>query len=218
VKPTKSFLEPAPGWRLAPLATSSTVKDVANACRSAALGFAWGANRGWGKSELARWLTEPYARALATTRHLRAPVRLRVVPSVPPPPLAESAVEKLLVETHARLIEVLRRSWSWLDDPSFARDVLEAGHVIGVADDRGGIGYAPFETAEMRLIDRVRSLFIADFLSRPHDYARFGICDACDAVTFDWAGLHENCSSAFKAPTPTPSRSVFRRARTLVGL
>ncbi|HEY8080397.1 MAG TPA: hypothetical protein VIF62_39980, partial [Labilithrix sp.] len=183
MKPTKSFLEPAPGSRFAPLASSATIKDVADACRSAGLGFAWGANRSWGRSELARWLVGPYARALSWTSHLRG---AGVRGGFSYRPLDAGLIRDLLVGTHAVLIDGLRRSWSWLDDPSFAREALDAGLVVGVADDHGGIGYAPIETADMRFVDRVRSLFIADFLTRPHDYARFGVCEGCDGVTFDW--------------------------------
>jgi hypothetical protein len=218
MKPTKSFLEPASGVRLAPLVSSCTVKEVADACRSAALGFAWGANRGWGRLELARWLVGPYERAISSTRHLRGSgIHRRVVLDRP---LDPKTIEDMLIRTHAWLIETLRRSWSWVDDASFARDILDAGLVVGVADDFGGIGYAPSESSDMRLIDRVRSLFIADYLTRPHDYARFGVCDGCDGVTFDWAGLHDDCSSAFRSPSPTPSRIVLRAAKkpTLIGI
>jgi hypothetical protein len=218
MRPTKSFLEPIHGARFAPLVNTRSVKDVADACRSAGLGFAWGANRGWGRLELARWLVGPYERAISSTRHLRGSGMHRRVKLEQP--LDPRDIEAVLVRTHTRLIETLRASWSWTDDAHFARDILDAGLVVGVADDHGGIGFAPNESEGMRLIDRVRSLFIADFLTRPHDYARFGVCDGCDGVTFDWAGLHDDCSSAFRAPTPTPSRIVLKRAprTTLIGL
>jgi hypothetical protein len=216
MKPTKSFQEPVPGRRFAPLVTSATVEDVADSCRSAALGFAWGAHRGWGRLELARWLTGPYAQALAWTRHLRGSGSgLRR--AAPRGPLEERTIRDLLVRTHAQLVTGLRRCWSWADDPTFAGDLLDAGLIVGVADDHGGIGYAPCPVWDLQLLDRVRSLYIADYLTRPHDYARFGVCDGCEAVTFDWTGLHDDCSTSFR--TPTPSRSVFRRrAVTLVGL
>jgi hypothetical protein len=191
------------------------VKDVADACRSAALGFAWGANRGWGRRELARWLAGPYAHAVAATRYLRAPRLAR------PPyrPIAASTIDALLATSHARVIEGLRAAWTWKSDASFARDFIDAGLVVGVSDDPGGIGYAPADLPDMRLVDRVRSLFIADYLTRPDDYASFGVCDDCDGVSFDVAALHDGCWTAYRTPEST-SRVVLRRAarRTLVGV
>src|SRR4051795_13555200 len=62
---------PSDSARLCPLLPGIRVTDVADACRSAALGFAWSAHDGWGRRELARWLVGPYAHAVAATRTLR---------------------------------------------------------------------------------------------------------------------------------------------------
>ncbi len=68
--------------------------------------------------------------------------------------------------------------------------MLEGGFVVGVMDSEYALGFAPVATPSMRLVDRVTSLFIADFLTRPADYARFRICDACSAIMFDGGAEH----------------------------
>src|SRR4051794_13844378 len=79
--------------RLCTLLPGIRVSDVADACRSAALGFAWSAHHGWGRSELARWLVGPYAHAAAATRPLRASgMRAAVAHRA----LEESEIEDLL--------------------------------------------------------------------------------------------------------------------------
>jgi len=57
------------------------------------------------------------------------------------------------------------------------------------ADD--DLGYAPMARPDMRLVDRVTSLFVADYLTRPADYERFRVCDACAAIMFDGGAGHQ---------------------------
>jgi hypothetical protein len=44
----------------------------------------------------------------------------------------------------------------------------------------------------MRLVDRVASLFIADYLTRPRDYEQLVVCGQCDEVSFKWDEVHED--------------------------
>jgi len=166
------------------------VRDVADACRSAALGFAWGAHLGWGRRELARWLIGPYAHAAAATRSLRRSGTLRTAASGP---LDEETVADLLVLTHERIIEVLRGAWTWRHDPAAARASIDEGLVVGIADETSDLGYGPIDTPGMRLFDRVRSLFVADYLTRPADFAAFAVCDDCAGATFDGGLYHVDC-------------------------
>jgi hypothetical protein len=195
-----------PGWR---------VKDQADACRSAALAFAWCAGAAWGKRELARWLVGPYARAVEAAKNIPPPR-----PSAPRT-VAEESVRDLLERSHAHVLAVLRASSSWASVDGFARHMIDGGLVVGVIDEDSAIGYAPVASAEMRLVDRVSSLFIADYLTRPDDYAYFRICDGCDGATFDSIEEHtESCREA--APASGTRRAlaprVSERRITLVGL
>lgn len=188
----KRFCSLLPGCR---------VSDVADACRSAALGFAWSAHHGWGRRELARWLVGPYAQAAAATRTLRASGMRRAVTHRP---LDEERIADLLVEVRTEILEMLRNAWTWSADPAFARARVAEGLVAGIVDETSDLGYAPVDLAGMRLVDRVRSLFYADYLTRPSDYAAFAICEDCEGATFDGALYHVGCSRP-------RTRTVLRR-------
>ncbi|MDB4938675.1 MAG: hypothetical protein JWP87_5647 [Labilithrix sp.] len=197
-----SFLEPegsnAP--RIVTLLPGVRVTEVADACRSAALGFAWGAHHGWGRRELARWLVGPYARAAAATRSLRVS---GMRPAVIVRPLTEDTIEELLRRARAEVIEVLRGVWSWTHDGATVRARIDEGLVAGIVDDASNLGFAPVDQPRMRLVDRVRSLFIADYLTRPTEYAAFVVCPECDGATFDGGLYHVDCMR--------PRRTVLRR-------
>jgi hypothetical protein len=186
MKPTKSFIAPRVETRCLVLDAGVTVKDVADAARSAALGFAWGADRGWGKRELARWLVGPYARAVRVSHGARSGVRRAIAKR----PLAEDTVAHLLERAHAYLLDGLRSVATWRRDAAFAREMIDEGFVVGVVDDSSAIGYAALDAFDMRLVDRVRSLFVADFLTRPSDYDGFVVCSSCGGATFDGAVSH----------------------------
>ena len=189
--PRNRLAAPAPSdARLCPLLPGIRVADVADACRSAALAFAWSAHNGWGRRELARWLVGPYAHAVAATRTLRGSgVRAAVVRSE----LDEETIERLLAATHAEIIEMLRSIWSWTNDAPTVRATIREGLVAGIVDEASELGFAPVDSMRMRLVERVRSLFVADYLSRPGDYAAFAVCDDCDGATFDGGLYHEDC-------------------------
>jgi hypothetical protein len=191
--------------RVCPLLPGIRVTEVADACRSAALGFAWSAHHGWGRRELARWLVGPYAHAVAATRSLRASGTRRAVVHRP---LDEATVEDLLVTTRAEIIEMLRGVWSWNSDARAVRARIDEGLVAGIVDEASDLGYAPVDNVRMRLVDRVRSLFVADYLTRPGDYAAFAVCDDCDGATFDGGLYHVDC-------TRPRTRTMLRRRAPL---
>ena len=188
---TDDLVTPTPSdARLCPLLPGIRVVDVADACRSAALAFAWSAHNGWGRRELARWLVGPYAHAVAATRTLRGSgLRAAVVHYE----LDEETIEGLLAATHAKTIEMLRSIWSWTNDATTVRARIGEGLVAGIVDEASELGFAPVDNARMRLVERVRSLFVADYLSRPGDYAAFAVCDDCEGATFDGGLYHEDC-------------------------
>jgi hypothetical protein len=177
------------------------VRDIADACRSAALGFAWSAHQGWGRRELARWLIGPYAQAVTATRSLRGSGTHRVVEYRP---LEEATIADLLVSTHERVIDVLRSAWTWAHDPASACASIDEGLVAGIVDETSDLGYGPVDRPGMLLLDRVRSLFVADYLTRPADYAAFAICDDCNGATFDGGLYHVDCARP-------RTRTVLRR-------
>jgi len=185
-----SLLVPSTAPRCCTLTSGARVVDVADACRSAALGFAWNA-REWSRRELAQWLIGPYAHAVAAARPLRASGMRRALASRE---LEEAAVHDLLARVHEEVLADLRESWSWKSDPRSARAHVASGLVGGIIDDASNLGFAPIDQPGMSLFDRVRSLFLADYLTRPGDYAAFFVCSECDGATFDGAADHVDCT------------------------
>ncbi len=185
--PTKPFAK-APGRRFVQL-HGVRVLDVADASRAAALAFLEGTAGGWGRMELGVWLVRAYR--LATKREPAT----RSNPAADAA-LSEGGVERVLLRTRERLIELLAdgtREWSSV---GFARHAVDAGLVFGVTDAGGALGYAPLDVEGMRLYDRVVSLFVADYLTRPRDYEGLSLCDECSELSFAWAPTHHRyCSS-----------------------
>ena len=203
MKPTHSTLarEATTESRFVSLVPGCRVRDVADACRSAALGFAWSAHHGWGRRELARWLVGPYAQAAGATRSLRGSGMRRAVTHRP---LDEETIGALLVGVRTEILAVLRDAWKWPSEPGFARARVGEGLVAGIVDETSDFGYAPVDRTGMRLVDRVRSLFVADYLTRPGDYAAFAVCEDCEGATFDGGLYHVGCAKP-------RGRTVLRR-------
>jgi hypothetical protein len=242
MQPAKSISSfPASSTRVLTL-TDRRVIDVANACRNAALGFAWN-GRLWKKRELARWLVGPYSHAVVGMQRTfddererdrerererererdrerdRERERERDRERNPESgvqrvargmwPISADAIADVLERAHSMLLDGLRRTWAWRHDASFARDMIDIGLVTGIIDDDSSIGYAPVDAPRMLLVDRVRSLFLADYLTRPRDFESFGVCPRCATATFDFYAHAAECGS--EHPITPPSPSVRRR-------
>lgn len=125
------------------LEDGATRATVAAECRAAALELMAGAARGWGKIDLAGWLTGPYRRA---TRH------------------------------------------------------CQHGERTLVADG-------------MRLLDRVRTLFVADYLDDPVAYRTLYVCHRCEAVVFDESARRIGMCSAHRRTSGILFRDDEERGR-----
>jgi len=157
--------------------------EIAERSRVAALTFMECLRDRWGRAELARWLVGPYARATepASWASTDGPEpRERAV--------SETEVDILLKKTFGQVAECVRYARSWEQQRGFARRMVDEGLVVGVLDGNT-LGYAPIDHRRMRLVDRVRSLFVADFLTRPESFQTFQVCD-CGLVTFDPMPAH----------------------------
>lgn len=188
------------------LPPGTRVLDVADACRSAALGFAWGAPA-WGRRELARWLAGPYAAAIDATRAPHSPSpSSRAQGEIRP--VAEDDLLRVLQSAHSGLLDTLRSAWTACHEGSLSCTMIDLGLVTSVMDDEFGIGYAPVDYPRLRLVDRVTSLFVADFLTRPSDYDAFSVCAECGAVTFDWFSHVDECEEAAISMTHVRSAPV----------
>jgi hypothetical protein len=164
----------------------SSRESVAADCRAAALEFMAGVASGWEKVDVAHWLTGPYARA---TRHCHAGERTLVgrAPSEVASLVSPETLEELLVTTRSRMLAFLETAVLANGSLAFAGEVVERGFVRRAAadhDDGDGV-WIPVDGARMRLMDRVRALFVADYLNAPEFYQALYVCHRCERVVFD---------------------------------
>lgn len=183
-RPTSSF-EKASVDVLVDLPRGVFVADVACATRSAGLAFLTGAAGGWGRHELARWLLneyEPATVSLPSARQGGASSGVGAINDVEICVLVEAARSRV-----ASMLMAAAKAWS---APSFGRDMTAAGLVTTVRDAQGNRGYAPAAGRGLRLVDRVASLFVADYLARPQDYGHVRVCRSCEGVSIGAQRTH----------------------------
>jgi hypothetical protein len=72
------------------------------------------------------------------------------------------------------------------------------GLVASVTDETGRLAFAPVARAEHAFAARVASLFVADFLAHPSDYAGITACSSCGEMEL--------------AGSPRHTRACVRRA------
>lgn len=162
------------------LEDGSTRQSVAEECREAALAFMSGVADGWDKLDLALWLTGPYSRA---TRHGKHGERVAAMSD--DTEVTHETVENLITHVRGQLIASLEKAALEFGALDFADEMVERGLVRKVVDAEGRDAWIPVDGARMRLRDRLRSLFAADYLNAPYTYAELFVCHRCEAVVFD---------------------------------
>jgi hypothetical protein len=162
------------------LTDASTRESIAGECREAALSFMSGVASGWDKLDLALWLTGPYARA---TRHGMHGERVTAVSDTEE--ISDQTIESLVTHVRGQLIASLERAALEFGSLEFSDEVVERGLVRKVVDAEGRDAWTPVDGARLRLRDRLRALFTADYLNAPYTYAELFVCHRCEAVVFD---------------------------------
>jgi hypothetical protein len=162
------------------LEDGSTRQSLAEDCREAALAFMSGVADGWDKLDLAMWLTGPYARA---TRHGKHGERVAAMPDGEI--IAEESIEALVTRVRGQLLASLEQAALEFGTLDFAEEIVERGLVRKVVDADGRDAWIPVDTARLRLRDRLRALFTADYLNAPYTYAELFVCHRCETVVFD---------------------------------
>jgi hypothetical protein len=181
-----------------PVSSWSDPNALAGECREAGLAFLDGVLRGWDKSDLAAWLTGPYHRvtqrrgervtnpALFTDQNLVAVERL------------EELMLRARVEVVTTLSEASRSGGSIV----FVGEAIRRGGILPTRTSDDADAWAPVDVLRMRLTDRVLSLFAADYLIRPVDYASDLVaCLACGAVAFDATARSSASCRAHRRPS-----------------
>jgi hypothetical protein len=158
----------------------STRESVAAECREAALTFMSGVASGWDKIDLALWLTGPYARA---TGHV--PRGERVAGLSADREIDAETIEDLVVRVRSQILASLEKAALSDGALEFAVEAMDRGLVSRAADPDGENIWVPVDSARLRLRDRVRSLFAADYLNDPGAYHDLFVCHRCEGVVFD---------------------------------
>lgn len=160
------------------LGDDNTVETVSAECRQAAIAFMSCIT--WDKLDLAFWLTGPYARAVRHARRLE-----RVATLEAPAPVEERTLGELLGSVHDEILAALTVAAHEDGALPFADEVVEAGQVRKAVDADGVPVWVPVDLPRMRLVDRVRALFAADYLNAPDAYLDLVVCGRCNALVFD---------------------------------
>ncbi|HEY8075373.1 MAG TPA: hypothetical protein VIF62_14715 [Labilithrix sp.] len=186
-----------------------SVHTLAERARAAGVAFLQGTTGGWSSHDLALWLIGMYE-----------PAAVRVGDGASSAPsssrrLEHETLERVVLTARARVFAMLENTSSWRGE-TFAKNVVDAGLVVGVRDAFGGIGYAAVACDPMRLVDRVASLFVADYLTRPADYAIVETCEECGAIAFDGRPVHAHwCESP---PNESSIVALREQRKTMHGL
>ena len=71
-------------------------------------------------------------------------------------------------------------------DSDFIDDAIARGLLTPIENQSGSLLWVPVDAARMRLRDRVRSLFVVDYLLAPELYAEsLLVCHRCERIVFD---------------------------------
>ena len=200
------------------LSDGSTRESLAGECRDAAPSFMSGVAAGWDKLDLALWLTGPYARA---TRHGKHGERVAALSDSEE--ISDASIEALVTHVRGQVIASLERAALEFGSLEFSDEIVERGLVRKVVDAEGRDAWVPVDSARLRLRDRVRALFTADYLNAPYTYAELFVCHRCEAVVFDdhakevgicgahrMSGVAPKNESEESAPAPRYERLIGR--------
>ena len=178
------------GQRGPALLVGATRATVAAECRAAALEFMTGVASGWEKVDLARWLTGPYAHATRHCQHgertfFSSVSRDSRDSDATPVAIDRQKIDQVLSTTRARMLAALEKAALSNGALELVEDALALGFVRRAVDEEGTEVWVPVDSARMRLLDRVRALFVADYLDDPVAYRSLYVCHRCEAVVFD---------------------------------
>ena len=194
------------------------VEDVARRTRLAARAFRTSAARGWGRTKLRSWLIIEYAMATEWSREDDvSPWAHRDAP------MNDERAHQLVDDVRARITRLLVDESAGWKTSGFAAAMIDRGLITCVTDASGREAYAPAARVELSFLERVASIFIADFLAHPEEYRNLSSCECCGELEVDGAVTHASeCVklSTVRAPaesgvclreesSTTPARAAF---------
>ncbi len=162
-----------------------TPEELANACRRAYLRLVTGAHIGWGKVELARWLTGPYQRLTVRERFSQPPPSLAVTNDTT---AMDDRVSHVLEGMRKDVLVVLRELMNPAGVSALSTLAFDTALVARAREDDGGFTVLPLARPRMTLVDRALSLVAVDAITRPEDFEHsLFVCERCEQPVFDVA-------------------------------
>ena len=177
------------------------VEDVVRRTRLAARAFRSSASKSWGRTKFRSWLIVEYAMATEWTREDDvSPWSHRDAP------MQDERARMLVDEVRLRITRLLVDESSGWNKAGFAAAMIERGLITSVTDASGREAFAPAARVELSFLERVASIFIADFLAHPEDYTCLSSCECCGELEMN--GIVQHASSCVKLlPVRAPAES-----------
>ncbi len=161
-----------------------TPDELANACRRAYSRIVVGAHIGWGKIELARWLTGPYRRLTVRDAWDEPPPSMTIANDVASN--LDDRIVGVLETMRFDVLLVMRELMTAEGRSAFATLAFDTNLVVTSLGDEGVV--LPCARPRMSLTDRVLSLVAVDAIMRPEDFEHsLFVCSRCDQPVFDVA-------------------------------
>jgi hypothetical protein len=204
--PSRPSSPPLEGVRVVPLPEGVRALTLADGAREAMLAILGGIGAGWGKREVADWLTGPYRTLTALATTLEIPEDSSTFRRLPRRSVAAERLDVVLRAAKEELLATLIMAAPPDTDVRFAHRAVKAGHVVRARDTKGRGGWTPVDAPGMLLADRILSLASVDYLMRPADYlALLSVCGVCQAVAFDaQVRVRGACSKHSRSTDPPP--------------
>jgi hypothetical protein len=92
--------------------------------------------------------------------------------------------ERVILDAREHVVRLLRELAVPALASPIARLAIASGSVAGRRDARGRVVYAPVARIGLRIHERAESLFVADYLERPHEYCLLRVCERCGELSF----------------------------------
>ena len=180
------------------------VEDVMRRTRHAVHAFLGSAANGWGKTKLRSWLIVEYGMATEWTREDEVSPWLQPVAR-----MADEQVREVVEDARRRMGRLLVDESSGWSTPGFAKEMIDRGLITGVIDSSGREACAPAARVQLSFLERVASLFIADYLAHPASFAHMTSCESCGEVQLYGRVTHARACMRLSSVRP-PAESGVR--------
>jgi hypothetical protein len=182
------------------------VEDVVRRTRSAAHAFLTSGAHRWGRTKLRSWLIVEYAMATEWTREDEVSPWLHRDAR-----MDDERVREIVEDARRRMTRLLVHESSGWRTPGFAAEMIDRGLITCVTDSSGREAYAPAARVDLSFVERVASIFIADFLAHPADYRDLSACECCGELQMGERAQHHRDCVKVSPVRPPPASGVCLR-------